>query len=106
MPLAKRQFHILLKLLIAMLVALIPFLFFCFLREMANSGFIKQMLFNDFGGRYTTAMEGHRHEWYYYIQNLITERYHYFVFLLVPAFVYLAFKPHPVMRFLALFLLG
>ena len=106
MPLAKRQFHVLLKLLIAMLVALIPFLLFCFLREMANSGFIKQMLFNDFGGRYTTAMEGHRHEWYYYIQNLITERYHYFVFLLVPAFVYLAFKPHPVMRFLALFLSG
>jgi prepilin signal peptidase PulO-like enzyme (type II secretory pathway) len=36
----------------------------------------------------------------------MTERYHYFVFLLIPAFIYLAFKPHPVMRFLALFLSG
>lgn len=106
MPLAKRQFNILFKLLLAMLIALIPFLVFCMLREMASSGFVKQMLFNDFGGRFTSAMEGHRHEWYYYIQNLITDRYHYFVFLLIPAFIYLVFKPHPEMRFLALFLSG
>jgi 4-amino-4-deoxy-L-arabinose transferase-like glycosyltransferase len=106
MPLAKRQFNVLLKLLLAMLVALIPFIVFCVFREISSPGFVKQMLFNDFGGRFTTAMEGHRHEWYYYIQNLITERYHYFVFLLIPTLVYLAIKPYPLMRFLALFLSG
>jgi 4-amino-4-deoxy-L-arabinose transferase-like glycosyltransferase len=106
MPLAKRQFNILFKLLLAMLIALIPFLVFCMFREMASSGFVKQMLFNDFGGRYTTAMEGHRHEWYYYIQNLITDRYHYFVFLLIPAIIYLVFKPQSKMLFLLGFLSG
>lgn len=106
LPILKKQFKTMFILIIAMGLALLPFLIFCVLRESASSGYINQMLFNDFGGRFTTAIEGHRQVWYYYVQNLIVDRYHYFIFLIIPSIVYLLFKPHSKTLFLHVFVLG
>jgi 4-amino-4-deoxy-L-arabinose transferase-like glycosyltransferase len=68
-------------------LSVLPFALYCFLRETASEGYWQAMMENDFGGRFSKALEGHSSEWYYYIVNLFDYRFHYFIWILPLALV-------------------
>ncbi len=76
--------------ILAIIVAIIPFVFFVIYRTSLGPEYLKQMWQNDFGGRFSTSIEGHNAEWYYYLFNLADIRLSYIVFL-YPIAVFMAF---------------
>jgi 4-amino-4-deoxy-L-arabinose transferase-like glycosyltransferase len=54
-----------------------------FLREIYNPGYINAVLENEFGGRFLNTIEGHKHDFWYYYQELINIRFKEWV-LLIP----------------------
>lgn len=77
----------LLKTALACLLSLLPFLIYCILRENAAEGYIDAVIQNDFWGRFSSPLEGHTSEWYYYIVNLFTYRYSILIWVLPPALI-------------------
>ncbi|MFM6984393.1 MAG: ArnT family glycosyltransferase [Chitinophagaceae bacterium] len=69
-------------LLMALLISLMPFVSYIFIREMAEGGYLQAIWNNDFHGRFSKALEGHTSEWHYYIVNLFDYRFHYWIWLL------------------------
>jgi 4-amino-4-deoxy-L-arabinose transferase-like glycosyltransferase len=105
-PMLQRKWRIVFKLGIGLFIAILPFVVFCVLRENSNSGYIKQMWQNDFGGRFNEVIEGHEHSWYYYIENLAFERMNYFVIFLIPAIIWFVYKKDLKISFLSMFVCG
>jgi 4-amino-4-deoxy-L-arabinose transferase-like glycosyltransferase len=106
LPIFQKKWQIVLKLGLGLLISVLPFIVFCILRENANSGYIKHMWQNDFGGRFNEAIEGHRQPWYYYLENLTFERFNEFIWLFIPGIVWFVFKKNLRMTFISLFILG
>ncbi|MDI1234942.1 MAG: glycosyltransferase family 39 protein [bacterium] len=79
-------------LFVSILIALIPFFVFVYLRESASNGYLKAMWANDFGGRFANGKDGHEGPWYYYIQHLFGFRFNWFIWCLVPAILWGFFK--------------
>ena len=57
------------------------------LREHYNPGYLKAVWENELGGRYGTALEGHKHPFNYYFQNMYRWRNEYWFYFIVPAMV-------------------
>ncbi len=76
------------QLAVCLILSLIPFFLFLFLREQAASGYLKAMWENDMGGRFINGKDGHEGAWYYYIQQLFEFRYSWFIWLLPAAILY------------------
>lgn len=53
------------------------------LRELQNPGYIKAVQENELGGRFLETIENHKHGFWYYYDNLITNRFSYWI-LLIP----------------------
>jgi len=85
------------------LFATIPFILFCILREQASAGYLQAIMDNDFGGRFSKALEGHTSEWYYYIVNLFDYRFNYLIWLLIPALIYAIVKKDLLYRTCSIF---
>lgn len=105
-PLVQKRWKMALKLSMALFLSVLPFLLFCFLRENASEGYLKQMWLNDFGGRFNEVIEGHAHPWNYYLNNLAFERLNYFVVFFIPAVLWFIFKKNLKLCFLSLFVAG
>lgn len=84
----ERKWHLLPKMMLAAGLSLVPFLVYILVREAASVGYLAAIWDNDFHGRFSKALEGHTSEWYYYIVNLFTFRYSYWIWLLPVAIVY------------------
>jgi len=67
-------------------IGLLVFLLLCgcyyFLRELYNPGYLQAVMQNEFGGRFFGTIEGHKHGFWYYYENLIDNRYTKWIFLL------------------------
>lgn len=59
-------------------IGLISFLFislgYYFLREAINTGYINWVIINELGGRYLETLEGHKHGFWYYYNNMVDFR--------------------------------
>ncbi len=78
----------LLKTLLAISAACVPFIAYVSYREMEMPGYINIILENDFIGRFANPIDGHSAKWYYYLYNLIAFRFNYFIYLLPIALVF------------------
>ena len=58
-----------------------------FLREIYNPGYINAVLKNEFGGRFLESIEGHKHSFWYYYENLINNRFKEWI-LLIPCGIF------------------
>ena len=54
-----------------------------FIRESQNSGYLLAVWNNELGGRFSNVLENNNHGFWYYYDNLLSERYAYW-FLLIP----------------------
>lgn len=88
------------------LLSTLPFLIFCFFRELASARYMENIWLNDFGGRFFKVIEGHSSEWYYYIVNLFDYRFNYFIWLLPAALVFSFFSKEIHYRFYSLVLIS
>ncbi|MCC6819078.1 MAG: glycosyltransferase family 39 protein [Bacteroidia bacterium] len=78
----KRKWKALPKLSLAILLSLVPFIAYIFIRELLSAGYLEAIWANDFHGRFSKALEGHHSQWYYYFVNLFDFRYHYWIWIL------------------------
>ncbi|HRP91023.1 MAG TPA: glycosyltransferase family 39 protein [Edaphocola sp.] len=79
------------NLYLAIILIFAPVISYYLLRESANPGFIKRMYINEIGGRYLNVIEEHNHPFYFYIRNLIKDRFLFWI----PCFIigiFLLFK--------------
>lgn len=59
--------------ILAIVVSLMVLSSYYLYRESINSGYIQALVDNEWLGRYMTALEGHDHPFYYYIEHIIYE---------------------------------
>jgi 4-amino-4-deoxy-L-arabinose transferase-like glycosyltransferase len=73
---------------LGILLFLVPVIGYYLARERLNPGYLSAVWANELGGRYSEALEGHRHAWYFYLRMLVQ---HHFTpwWLLVPGGVLL-----------------
>lgn len=60
----------------------LPILTYYIARENLNPGYIQAVLDNELLGRYTTVIEAHKEDFWYYLQNLKNYQYPYWILLL------------------------
>ncbi len=58
-----------------------------FLREQFNPGYLKAVYQNELGGRYLETLEGHQYPFGFYTRNMRFERYVYWFWFIIPAFI-------------------
>jgi 4-amino-4-deoxy-L-arabinose transferase-like glycosyltransferase len=87
----EKKWRLVPKMILAIALSLVPFIVYIFVREAASSGYLAAIWDNDFHGRFSKALEGHTSEWYYYIVNLFTFRYSYWIWLLPIGIIYAFF---------------
>lgn len=56
-------------------------------RESINPGYLQAVWQNELGGRYLNTLEGHKHPWHYYVMGLISSRFSYWCFFIIPAII-------------------
>ncbi len=88
------------------LLSLLPFILFCLVRENASAGYLEAIQRNDFGGRFSKALEGHHSEWHYYIVNLFDYRFNYFICLLPAALLMPIFRKDVMYRYFSFVLVA
>ena len=103
---AYKDYSRLKPLLMALLISVMPFISYIFIREMAEGGYLQAIWNNDFHGRFSKALEGHTSEWYYYIVNLFDYRFHYWIWLLPVILLICPFIKDKNLRFFSLSFLG
>jgi len=86
-----RYLYIGLVIPLSMMLLLYPF------RELFDPGYIQSAWFNDFGGRYGTAIDGHAQPYPYYFKKLWVERALYFS-ALFPVFMLIGLISKPSQR--------
>jgi 4-amino-4-deoxy-L-arabinose transferase-like glycosyltransferase len=84
------------------LFSIIPFILYVMLREWAAAGYLSAIKRNDFGGRFSNALEDHISEWHYYIVNLFDYRFNLFIWLLPIALIFALFKKDGLYRYYSL----
>jgi 4-amino-4-deoxy-L-arabinose transferase-like glycosyltransferase len=97
--LPKKNNKLILQVFLLCGLAVLPFALYCLLRETASEGYLQAVMDNDFGGRFSKALEGHTSEWYYYIVNLFDYRFHYFIWILPLALVLACLKKDRFFRY-------
>lgn len=79
---------------VALSIPIVIIVSFYLLREHYNPGFISRVWENEIGGRYTTAIEGHYESTWFYLENLINERFEGFIWIsLCGSILGLFYKP-------------
>ena len=96
----------LLKTILALTVACIPFLAYVSYRELEVPGYINIILENDFIGRFANPIEGHSATWYYYLVNLIDFRFNYFIYLLPIALIFGLIGKSKTWRYYSIFFIA
>jgi 4-amino-4-deoxy-L-arabinose transferase-like glycosyltransferase len=65
-------------------------LYYYYLREQVDPGYLQMVFDNELGGRFDETNEGHKHPFYYYLNLLVTDRgWQHLLPLLIPALIYL-----------------
>ena len=90
------------QLIIALMISLLPFTSFCIIRELASPGYLEAIWNNDFHGRYSRPLEGHKSEWHYYIVNLFDFRFHYWIWILPIALFMGPFRKNKMLSYYSL----
>jgi hypothetical protein len=96
----------LLKTVLSISAACIPFLTYVSYREIETPGYINIILENDFIGRFANPIEGHSAEWYFYLVNLIDFRFNYFIYLLPIALVFGLIGKSKTWRYYSIFFIA
>ncbi len=67
-----------------LVLSFVPVLGYYIWREQLNPGYIHAVWSNELGGRFLSALEEHKENFWFYINNLIDSRFSYWLILLLP----------------------